>query len=477
MKEEEMERFGSNYLEERKLVKRWKGPIPAIVSLLLTVAVFYATWWIFQDPRGLMRMYTPYVGYMYTRWWLIVLIWMVYLFEYWPFKREWVEKKHPLVKGLILTSISVAILLLLIKVFFEGILGNFGLAYFNPEQLTKLPGITEFFAIEYAALACLMFAAIASWLSPSWIVAMEGSPWQKLGQPAKGISIFIVTFFLSTLVYFITMHPHMGILYHPWQYFTSIAPPYWEQFANTVSGNFHVSWIMCCTVSVWLVETIWERYPFSMIKRDGLRRFTAFFGIIAIAFAMHFFFYFAQELTWGPAIRGTRRAFAPDWRWLHVGEMAIFLLVPALFIKFYCNNWPRKFSLPVNVLIRTGIAIVAGVLFYIFYYKTSHLFLGTQKGFSHPQQFPMIPTIWLINIWLVHHWFMDNWPAWKMVPKTAEEIEEDKKEEAAYVADIKFTPSLKAGLGLGLLAGVAFYFITVWLLPVLYSVINIIPKG
>ena len=472
-----MERYGEQYLEERKLVKRWSGPIPALVSLLLTLAVFYATWWIFQDPRGLMRMYTPYVGYMYTRWWLIVLIWMVYLFNFWPFKRSWIERTHPLLKGAILTAISVAVLLVLIKGFFEGILGNYGLAYFNPEQLAKLPGVTEFFAIEYAALACLMFAAIASWLSPAWIVAMEESPWQKLSQPAKGFSILVVTFFLSTLVYFTTMHSHMGILYHPWQYFTSIAPPYWEQFADTVSGNFHVSWIMCCTVSVWLVETIWERYPFCLIKRDWTRRLVTFFGIIAVALAMHFFLYFAQELTWGQAIRGTRRAFAPDWRWLHVGEMAIFWLVPALFLTFYCGNWPRKYSLPVNVLIRTVVTILAGALFYIFYYKTSHLFLGTQKGFSHPQQFPMIPTIWLINIWLVHHWFMDNWPAWKMVPKTSAEIAEEEAERKAYVADVKLTPNFGKGLGFGVLAGVAFYFITIWALPGIYQVIDIIPKN
>ncbi len=39
-----MERFGTGYLEERKLVKRWPQPIPAIVALVLTLAVFYATW-------------------------------------------------------------------------------------------------------------------------------------------------------------------------------------------------------------------------------------------------------------------------------------------------------------------------------------------------------------------------------------------------------------------------------------------------
>ncbi len=474
LKEIIMDRFGTHYLEERNLVKRWPQPIPAIVALVFTLVIFYATWWIFQDPRGWMRMYTPYVGYMYTRWWLIVLIWMVYLFNYWPFKRSWLENTHPLIKGVVLTAVSFVVVYVLIKGFFEGLLGNFGLAYFNPDQLTKLPGITEFFAIEYSALACLMFAAISSWLSPAWIVACEESPWQDMQQPGKGVSILVMTFFLSTVVYFVTMHPHMGILYFPWQYFTSIAPPYWEKFANTVSGNFHVSWIMCCTVSVWLVETIWERYPFSLIKRNWVRRFAAFFGIIAIAFAMHFFFYFVQELTWGEAIRGTRRAFAPDWRWLHVGEMAIFLLVPSLFLTFYCDNWPKKYSMPVNVLVRTTIAIVAGILLYIFYYKTSHLFLGTQKGFSHPQQFPMIPTIWLINIWLVHHWFMDNWPAWKMVPKTADEIAHDHEAEELRIKDVRWNPSFGWGLGAGAVAGVAVYFIAVLLLPVFYNAIDII---
>ena len=249
-----------------------------VLALVLTLAVFYATWWIFQDPRGWMRMYTPYVGYMYTRWWLIMLIWMVYIFNYWPFKRRWLENTHPLFKGAVLTVISVVILWVLIKGFFESLLGNYGIAYFNPDNLMKLPRMTEFFALEYASLACLMFAAIASWLSPAWVVACEEVPWQDMRQPGKGISILVATFFLSTLIFFMTMHSHMGILYYPWQYFTSIAPPYWEKFANTVSGNFHVAWIMCCTVTVWIVETIWERFPFKLIRTNWLRRIVAFGG-------------------------------------------------------------------------------------------------------------------------------------------------------------------------------------------------------
>ncbi len=450
------------YLEERRLVKRWSGPIPALLNLAFTLVIFAITWWIFQDPRGIMRMYTPYVGYNYCRWILIILIWMAYIFDFFPFKREWIRNAHPLQKGLVLTFVMVAVLLLLIKGFFVGLLGTFALPYFNPDMLTKLPGITEFYAVEYAAQACMMFAVISSWLSPAWLVALEGQPWSNLPQPVRGLSIWLVTFFLSFVIYFMTMHNHMGILYYPWQYFTSVCPPYWSDFAATVSGNFHVAWIMCCTVVVWFMEGIWERYPFACIKTPWLRRVTLFFGIIAISLALCFFFWYMQELVWGEAIRGHRRDAAPDWRWLHVGETAIFFLVPALFLQFYCGNWPNKFSLPVNIVVRTLIVIVGGITVYCLYYMYAHLLLGTQKGFSHPQQFPMIPMIWLIDIWLINHWFMDNWPGWRKEIKTPEEL---KAEEHAKDLAYTWKPSMNMGLVFGIVVGVIVYFAIVWALP------------
>lgn len=457
-----MDHSSFSYLESRKLVKRWNGPIPALVNTLLIAVFFYVTWWIFQDPRGMMRMYTPYVGYMVCRWLLILFIWVAYIFDYWPFKRSWLEKTHPLVKGSVLTLFSVAAMVLLIKGFFIDILGNFGIAYFDPDRLIDM-GISDFYAIEYAAEAIMMFAAIASWLSPSWVVACENAPWGKLKQPARGITIVLVTFFFSMIVYFLTMHSHMAILFYPWQKFTAICPPYWESFANTVSGNFHIAWIMCCTVVVWLYETIWERYPFNLIKTDWLRRTASFFGIIGVAVALCFFLFYAQDLVWGETIRGTRRLMAPDWRWLHVGEMAIFWLVPTLYLNFYCGNWPNKFSRPVNVCLRTLITAVMAVVVYVIYYKTSHLFLGTQKGFSHPQQFPMIPMIWLINIFLINVWFMDGWPGWKAERKTDAELRE--VEEEIVASDVKWTSTLAKGLAVGLACGVGLYWLMITVLP------------
>jgi AAT family amino acid transporter len=221
------------------------------------------------------------------------------------------------------------------------------------------------------------------------------------------------------------------------------------------------------------VETIWERYPFSVIKNPWLRRLSLFLAIIAISLALNFFLYFAQELAWGDAIRGHKRDAAPDWRWLHVGETAIFFLMPALFLYIYCDNWPRKFSVPVNMLVRTLIVAAAGLAVYALYYRTSHLFLGTQKGFSHPQQFPMVPTIWLINIWLINYWFMDNWPGWRMRLKTAQELA---AERAARESEHTWSPAMAPGLAVGAALGVALFFAVVWALPLVSQAVTLIPQ-
>jgi AAT family amino acid transporter len=94
----------------------------------------------------------------------------------------------------------------------------------------------------------------------------------------------------------------------------------------------------------------------------------------------------------------------------------------------------------------------------------------------HEQQFPMIPTIWLINIWLVHHWFMDNWPGWKMVPKTAEEIAADHAAAKAQLEDNRWSPALGAGLAAGAVGGVALYFIVLKMLPWAYKTIDVLPN-
>ena len=71
------------WLEERKLTDLIRQPvIRGILDMLLAFAVFMGLWWVFMDPRGVLRWYTPQYGYMYIRWLLIIAIWQVYIFNF-----------------------------------------------------------------------------------------------------------------------------------------------------------------------------------------------------------------------------------------------------------------------------------------------------------------------------------------------------------------------------------------------------------
>jgi len=403
------------WLEERKRVNLMKQPVRGILSGVLAFAFFMCLWWVFMDPRGWLRWYTPQYGYMYIRWLLIVAIWQAYIFNFWPFKPEWMGSSHPLKKGIILTLINFAVTGLLIWVFYYNIFGRLSIPYFSWDELKKT-GLSDFFSREYSSLAILMMAAIASWLSPIWPAAFENYPWHGMKQPAKGVTVFLVTFLLTTYVYLICMHPHYRVLFYPWQEYTASFPWWYEKF-RTLSGNFNVGWIMCATVSVWLTEMALERYPFRLIKTQPWRGIGGFFFILLLAVILFFLFVFMQDVVWGVSVEGAKRLMAPDWRYLHTGELAVILLTVAMILYFYFDNWPRKYSNEVNIFIRVAIVAVGAVILHWAYYKASPGLLGTQAGYSHPQQFPMAPVILFINVMLYHNWFMDGWPGKRIEQK------------------------------------------------------------
>lgn len=406
--EHHYEELDKLWLEERSLTNSFAQPLRGLLGFFLSFGFFMALWYVTMDPRGILQWYTPMYGYMYIRWLLIIAIWQAYIFNFWPFKQKWIEETHPLVKGSIMIGINWAITGAIIWIGFFWLIGKFSIPYFSWPELHKV-GMTDFFAREYAGLAVLMVAAIASWLAPIWPMAFENYPWHKLTQPAKGFTVLSLTSLLTIFVYFVFMHPHYMVLFYPWQKFVA-AMPWWYESAKTLSGNYNVGWIMCGTIAVWLIETIWERYPFRLVKSQPWRGLAGFAWVLFVALIMFNTFNLMQDLAWGPAYEGGKRLYAPDWRYLHSGELAVMMLLPALVLYFYFDNWPKKYSTEVNLAIRTVIVVVGSFAFNYIYYQISPPLLGTQPGYSHPQQFPMAPVILWIVVMLYHNWFMDGWP-------------------------------------------------------------------
>ena len=79
------------WIETRNL--QIDGPSPG--KDLLILPWHWQYFWllvVFYGPRGVMRWYTPQYGYMYIRWILIVAIWQVYIFNFWPLKLDLLKR-------------------------------------------------------------------------------------------------------------------------------------------------------------------------------------------------------------------------------------------------------------------------------------------------------------------------------------------------------------------------------------------------
>jgi len=423
------EEYEENWLEirDRKklIVPRWGQPLTGIASLLFIFVVSWVTWQIFFAPTGIFRLYTPLFGFMFIRWILIIAIWQAYLLYLWPLSKEKLETWHPALKGAIHVLINIFIMLLLIYGFFDSFLGRYGIPYFSFSKLTELgnlkpPGVAghfePFYAREYVSNAILFVAAIASWLSPVLPVYFEMWPWKKLKQPLLGFTTIIVTFFITFVLFFVLMHPHFGVLFIPWQYYTAAVPAWWYHIAHTLHGDFSVGWVMCCTCTLWFVESIWERQPFyTVAKKQPWRGLITFILTFAMAWGSFYLLQLLQSLWWGPPIEGAGRTWAPHWRALHAGEMMVFFLIAALAITFYFDNWPHTENGALNWLVRTFLTLLGGWLISIIYYEFGPIpwFLGEVRGLMSPYKYPLAWSIWVVDLMLYHNWFFDKWPFYK----------------------------------------------------------------
>jgi AAT family amino acid transporter len=233
-----------------------------------------------------------------------------------------------------------------------------------------------------------------------------------------------MVFLFTALGFSFLYHPHFGVLFYPWQEFTA-ALPWWENLANTLSGNFNLGLMMCWSSALWFVQVTCEGYPFKLIPRQPWRGIAGIIGTFILGLAFFTGFHFLQEVVWGAPVRGAKLIAAVDWRYLHSGEIALFLLLVYLVWGFYFKNWPRKFSTEVNIFVRTVIVGVGTLLFYLFYYKFNAQILGQQAGYSSPMQFPLAATSLIATLTLAHSWFFDMWPGEK-VTNRQDFIEKDK---------------------------------------------------
>ncbi|MGN0838852.1 MAG: hypothetical protein ACI4NN_07190 [Pyramidobacter sp.] len=403
-----------NWTARRQLAPRGNVFVCGIIDLILMLAVFMGVWYVFMDPRGIMRMYTPMYGYAYVQWLLVSVLTVNFVFQLYPLQNnKYLAKTPSLVKGIIYAAFAVILMLFIVDVVFKLFLGYLAVPYFSEEKLLSLRQ-NAFTAREYAHQAITMYGGIAALLIPIWVIHMNNWPASQIHSLGGYLTSFFIIFALSGLGFLVFFHPHMGILFYPWQIWTAVVP-WWENFADTLSGNFCLGAIMCWTAVLWITNVTFEGYPFKKIKNQKWRASVGILGTLLIAMIFFKTFLLMQELVWGVAIRGSQLIGAVDWRYLHSGECAMFMLLIALIWGFYFNNWPHKYSTEFNIFVRFVIVCVLTFAFYVLYYRYNADILGQQPGYSNPLQYPLAATSLIVALLLMHNWFFDLAPGYKIV--------------------------------------------------------------
>lgn len=410
----------NNWVGRRIFKSRWGTALSGIVNFAIIIVVFFALWRIIMDPTGVMRLYTPMYGFSYFQVLMIMILLTALIMNFSPVKTKFLKDKHPVVKGISLIVLNLVGIFIAVNVIFYGFMGNVGIPYFSPDKLTEL-GMSSFLAREYASAAIIYVCALAGLIIPIWFFYFKNWPANEIKNGKGAVTSVIVILFLTLLGFFVLLQPHFGILFYPWQKYVA-AFPWWEKIAGTLSGNFNLGWIMCWTVAVWTIETLWEGYPFKLIKKQPYRTIVSVVGSFVIGMILFKTFVLMENVVWGTAVRGAKLMLAPDWRYLHAGESAMFLLVMVIAWNTYFKNLPNKFEFEINLLVRTGIVTVLSIIFYVLFYKFNHLVLGTQAGYAHPSQFPLAPMVVIICLMLIHDFYFDRWPGEK-VEKVLEENE------------------------------------------------------
>jgi len=160
---------------------------------------------------------------------------------------------------------------------------------------------------------------------------------------------------------------------------------------------------------------MWEGQPWKAMASQGQSRFwkgaVTFLATLALGLIMVWVLYYIFNAIWMEAFVGGQYTDGPDWRFIHMGEVAGFFILFAFIWKYYFNNFPNGLGLWLRAIIRSLIVVAGGLLIYAFYYSSAtKFFLGKVEGWAQPDDKPLVWTLLFLAVVLIQANFFHMWP-------------------------------------------------------------------
>lgn len=414
----------SNRLKQRRLRSVLPGPVSGLLNLTLIVIVSGIVWHLLFSPLGPVRLYTPNLGLALVIAILMAIHWGMDVYDFRPFKREFLEETNPLIKGTVLTIIFVLIGLFIMFVVYNQFVGRFGAIFFSGQMLLKSGGLGQYAqtATENACYAQIMMNTCIIFFTILWLTSFGYSPWEATPKLTRAFSVWLMGMFLAMVAFVFLFYPHIAYQFYPAQIFMA-APPWWTDWAMTKSSMFHFGWMVPALVLLYWTNKLWEGRPFNLISNTWLRGLVTTSGVIIAGILIMFGTNFAMDWYFDtPAFEGGATVEQPAWRWNHVAEISMFMAAAGSVLYHYFDNWPTRLSLPLRAVVRTAIAMAGGLVLMWLYYRLGPTFLGTVPGVAQDGDTSLAWTVLFLDLVIAHTVFFDGFPFMRLELRDESEL-------------------------------------------------------
>jgi amino acid transporter, AAT family len=386
------------------------------INFAVVFGIVWLLWYVFMNPNGVMKLYTPMYGFALVVNLLLGIMLISKVTDFYPFSEEPAAGANPIGRGIGLTVAAVVLMLFLTYVVFWNFIGKYGVAYFSPASIVVSggTGAEPLVARENACTAIIYFATAFLWIALIWKVGFGRWPWIETSRGVMAWSRLFAVLVFSILVYAILFHPHVCHLFYPAQNKAGVVP-WWAAFAGTGSAFFSLGLMLCALSWIIMSDLLWEGYPWKFLDRDGEGTFakgvlmvivTSVLGVISCVIMLKIMNHY-----WMEPFEGGQYTDAPYFRFLHAGEISGFFILAAFVLGTYFNNFPNTKALLPRAIVRTVIAILGGMLFYLFYYSAAaELVLGKVPGIAQPDDTSLVWTMLFLSVIMIQAEFFNGWP-------------------------------------------------------------------
>lgn len=403
------------WLTERQLEPRWPVAVSGIVNLVVLVVAVAVVWWVFFSNGGIFKLYTPLLGFSLVIWTLLILLWQTEMFDFWPFRRSFLQQGNPLAKGGLFSLVTIGIYLVLVIGIVFLVIGKLGVTYFNWNSLVAYGefGQDATSTRETASWAMLSLSVPFFLFSIWFMFGLGNDLFPELKQPKQGIAMWFMIAVFGILVYTIFFHPHIGSMFYPKQIYAAV-PPWWESIAQTSSAEYSLGILFLTVVGVFYSFHLWDGWPYTIVQKQPWR--FVFFAVVSLVIGYILFRIqlYVFDYLWYEAYIGGQNEANFGWRYSHTVTMGNFILVIAIIQNSFFGQLFERMGGLVRGILKSIIALVLGLLFAWAYYAWGPVLLGVCEGVSHPSENAAAFLILVVNLIMVQDYYMDCWPGYKL---------------------------------------------------------------